>query len=58
MTMIPVCGMRDKCTLPSKGYISNFSLMIQNARRKLNTASKVMWKNNSEHGTLYIAKLN
>lgn len=56
--MIPVCGMRDKCTSPSKGYISNFSLMIQNARRKLNTAFKVMWKNNSEHGTLYIAKLN
>ena len=54
--MIPVCDMRDQCTLPSIGYISNLSLMIQNARRKLNNAFKVIWKNNSEHEISYTVK--
>jgi len=56
--MIPVCDMRDQCTSPSKGYIPNLSLMIQNARRKLNNAFKVIWKNNSEHEISYTVKLN
>lgn len=30
--------------------------MIQNARRKLNNAFKVIWKNNSEHEISYTVK--
>ena len=56
--MIPVCDMRGQCSSPSKGYIPNLSLMIQNARKKLNNAFKVIWKNNFEHEISYTIELN